>query len=196
MISYIHDGKLEIKRQKGEDVKTLLLCVVFFLGCIYMGLFMDFDKLDGIVGRILSTAVGGLATRAVMLAAAAALGAAFVLILRHSRGGKPVLIADENGVTDNSAVYSAGITVHWDNIKRIYIGEYKKQKFIELELNDTESYLRMLPKEKMKNAEMYMRIGHQPICITLVGTTVLPEDVLPDLIRLWEKYNGISLLSE
>ncbi len=196
MISYIHDGKLEIKRQKSEDVKTLLLCVVFFLGCIYMGLFMDFDKLDGIVGRILSTAVGGLAVRAVMLAAAVAFGAAFVLILRHSRGGKPVLIADENGVTDNSAVYSAGVTVHWDNIKRIYIGEYKKQKFIELELNDTESYLRMLPESKLKNATMYMRIGHQPICITLVGTTVLPEDVLPDLMRLWEKYNGISLLSE
>jgi len=196
MISYIHDGKLEIKRQKCEDVKTLLLCVVFFLGCIYMGLFMDFDKLDGIVGRILSTAVGGLLTRAVMLAAAAAFAAAFVLILRHSRNGKPVLIADENGVTDNSAVYSAGITVHWDNIKRIYIGEYKKQKYIELELNDTESYLRMLPESKLKNAKMYMRIGHQPICITLVGTTVLPEDVLPDLVRLWEKYNGISLLSE
>lgn len=196
MISYIHDGKLEIKRQKSEDIKLLIICVVFAAVCVYIGLFEDYGKLGGLVGRLLSTAVGGLLVRVIMLAAAILCIAAFVIILRHSLKGKPVLIADENGVTDNGAAASAGITVHWDNIKRIYIGEYQTQKFIELELNDTESYLRTLPPSKLKNAKMYMRIGHQPICITLVGTTVLPEDVLPDLMRLWEKYHGLELLSE
>lgn len=196
MISYIHDGKLEIKKQKGETEKLLLLCVVLFLGCIYMGLFMDFRKLDGFVGRILSTAVGDLAVRAIMLAAAAAFGAAFVLILRHSRNGKPLFTADENGVTDCSTVTSAEVTVPWRDIKRIYIDKFKNQKFIELELYDTESYLNMLSESKRKNAEANLRTGHQAVCITLIESGIQPEDVLPDLIRLWEKYNGINLLSE
>ncbi len=195
-MSYIKDGKIEIMRNKGSTVKLLFICVVFVLLGIYAGLFMDFDRLDGVVGAILSTVVGGLLARAVMLAAAAACAAAFVLILRQSKNGKPLFTADENGVTDYSAVASAGVTVHWDNIKRIYIGVYKNQKFIELELNDTENFLRVLPESKRRNAVAYMNLGHQPVCITFVGTNIKPEDVLPDLVRLWEKYNGISLLSE
>ncbi len=193
-MSYIKDGKIEIMRNKGSTAKLLLLCVVFFLLCLYGGLFMDFDRLNGLSGRVLSTKVGGFAARAIMLAGAVIYGAAFLLILRQK--GKPLLTADENGITHNSSAASAGVTVHWDNIKRIYIGVYKNQKFIELELNDTENFLRVLPESKRRNAAAYMNLGHQPVCITFVGTNVKPEDVLPDLVRLWEKYNGISLLSE
>ncbi len=195
-MSYIKDGKIEIMRNKGSTAKLLLLCVVFFLLCLYGGLFMDFDRLNGLAGRVLSTKVGGFTARAIMLVAAAAFVKAFMLLLQQSRNGKPLFTADENGVTDNSSAASAGVTVHWDNIKRIYIGVYKSQKFIELELNDTENFLRVLPESKRRNAAAYMNLGHQPVCITFVGTNVKPEDVLPDLVRLWEKYNGINLLSE
>ncbi len=196
MISYIHDGKLEIKKRKTETAKLLLLCVVFFLLCLYGGLFMDFDRLNGLAGRVLSTKVGGLAARAIMLVAAVVFVKAFVLLLRQSRNGKPIFTADENGVTDYSAVSSAGVTVPWRDIRRIYIDKFKNQKFIELELYDTEGYLNTLSESKRKDAEANLRIGHQAVCITLIESGIQPEDVLPDLIRLWEKYNGISLLSE
>lgn len=193
MISYIRDGKIEIKRQKAATAKLLIFSAVFALIFFYMGFFMDLDE-HGRLGAMISTDLGGFLFRVVMLAGAVIYGAAFLLFLRQK--GKPLLTADENGITHNSPTASAGVNVHWDNIKRIYIGVYKNQKFIEMELNDTENFLRVLPESKRRNAAAYMNLGHQPVCITFVGTNVKPEDVLPDLIRLWEKYNGISLLSE
>ncbi len=195
-MSYIKDGKIEIMRNKGSTVKLLILSAVFVLMCIYMGLFMDLDEIHGRLGAMISTALGGFLFRAVMLAGAVIFAAAFVLILRQSKNGKPLFSADENGVTDYSTAASAGVTVPWRDIKRIYIDKVKNQGFIELELYDTESYLNRLPSVKQKAAKANLGIGHQAICITLIESGIKPEDVLPDLVRLWEKYNGISLLSE
>lgn len=98
--------------------------------------------------------------------------------IKGSLHPKPVLIVDEQGVTDQSSALAFGF-ISWQDINRIYAIEFMQQVYIELELRDEEKYLKSLSIWKRKTISINKKMGFQAVSIVLNATGVNPYDLVP-----------------
>jgi len=124
--------------------------------------------------------------RVLMLFGVLFFGFCLVFIIRRSKT-KAVFIADENGITDYSSALALGF-IHWYDIESISLRVFMSEKYIEVEIKDNEKYLDRLNWLKKVTIKSNVKRGFSICLITLNGTGVKPEAVLPKLITLFNLY--------
>lgn len=92
-----------------------------------------------------------------------------VYFIKRNKKNREVLIADHNGIIDNSTMISFGF-IPWKDINRVYVNNCLKQYFIELEIKDEQKYLKKISWWKRLVAAANKAMGHQIVCITLNAT--------------------------
>lgn len=96
---------------------------------------------------------------------------------------KIILKIDENGITDNSSMVSAGF-VPWDNIKEVFVYGVISEKFIGISLKDEDKFLNEKSMFLRKYLRLTLRLGYPPISITLNSA----KDDYDEILYLMELY--------
>ena len=125
-----------------------------------------------------------IAFRAFMLFGAAFFGFCFIFIISKP---KELLIADEKGITDRSSAIALGF-IPWSDVASIRLCLFMEQKFIEVELKNEDKYLNGLGWFKKNAIKANKKMQLQAVLITLNGSGVCPETVLPKLETLFERH--------
>lgn len=133
---------------------------------------------------LLSTPIGVAAAKILFAVCAVVCVYAAVVLAKRLMNAKPLIIADESGLTDNSSTIGF---VPWRDVKRIYMVTVKHNKLIQVELAYPEEYLDRLSGLNRKAAELNMKLGYQPISFSLNGTDKNPDKFLADVTALWER---------
>lgn len=167
---------------------TLLLYIISLIfACVCM-VWLVFNLEAGNGGarteRLFSTPVGVAAGKILFAVCAAVCVYAAVLLSKRLINAKPLIIADESGITDNSS--SIGF-VPWQDVKRIYMVTMKNNKLIQVELDRPEEYLDRLGGLARKTAELNMKLGYQAVSFSLNGTDKSPDKFLAEITLLWER---------
>ena len=113
-------------------------------------------------------------------------GYGIYFIIRQHMQEKPILIVDETGILDNSSAVSFGF-IPWDDVRDISTRTVWNHTFIEVELVDAATYLEKLPLIKKKAVQANLEMGHQVVCITLGRSRTSVEEVLPQMMTLFEQ---------
>lgn len=134
--------------------------------------------------RLLSSPLGVAVARVLFAACAVVCVYAAVVLAKRLMNAKPLIIADESGLTDNSSTIGF---VPWRDVKRIYMVTVKHNKLIQVELASPEEYLDRLSGLNRKAAELNMKLGYQLVSFSLNGTDKNPDKFLADIAALWER---------
>ncbi|MVP01059.1 hypothetical protein EDM21_16295 [Paenibacillus sp. N10] len=98
---------------------------------------------------------------------------------------KPSLIVNDEGVTDNSSAISGGL-IPWQDIEEIILYDYMGQRFIGLNLYDTEAYLA----RQKSMTRMLMKANRGLVRATVnITQASLPyplEEVYEVMMNKWE----------
>ncbi len=171
-----------------QKKSTLLLYIISLIFACFCMIWLVFNLESGGGGarteRLFSTPLGVAFGKVLFTVCAVACVYAAVVLLKRLINAKPLIIADESGFTDNS---SAMGFVPSSDVKRIYMITMKHNKLIQIELAYPDEYLDRLGGLTRKAAELNMKLGYQPISLSLNGTGKDPDKFLADMILLWER---------
>lgn len=174
-----------IVMQKKFTLLLYIICLIF--ACVFMAwLVFNVEVGDGGLRMklLLSTPIGVAAAKILFAVCAVVCAYAAVVLAKRLMNAKPLIIADESGLTDNSSTIGF---VPWRDVKRIYMVTMKHNKLIQVELAYPEEYLDRLSGLNRKAAELNMKLGYQPISFSLNGTDKNPDKFLADVTVLWER---------
>lgn len=118
-------------------------------------------------------------------------GICAVLYCKRLTKTEPILIVDEQGITDNSSALALGF-VPWGDVKSIDIAEVNAsfgviEKFININVTDEEKYLSKATKIQRPIIQSNINSGHGVIAINLNSTGIKLEDVFPKMQIISEK---------
>ena len=187
----VKEEKLIIRQTKKGIALYIFGAIVMSLSSLVIAL-LEVETIRGILYRLplinlfTITPSHVLAVRAFMLFGAFFFGLCLIFIVRRAKS-KEILIADERGITDRSSAIALGF-IPWRDIASIRLRLFMNQKFIEIELKNKEKYLNELGWFKKGAIKMNEKTGFQAGLITLNGSGVNPETVLPKLEMLFERY--------
>lgn len=173
-----------IVTQKKSVLLLYIICLIF--ACVFMAwLVFNVEVGDGgsRTERLFSTPLGIAAGRVLFAVCAVICVYAAVILTKRLINAKPIIIADESGLTDNSSDIDF---VPWSDVKRIYMVTMKHNKLIQVELECPEKYLYRLSDLSRKAVELNIKLGYQPISFSLNGTDQDPDKFLADITALWE----------
>ncbi len=185
-----------IKKSMKETIKIPLLA--FVMTCASVGcLFIDLPEYGtmGALARLLeSVKLGGLAVfadRAFAIFGALFFGACFVITLKGIGSKDPVLIVDEQGITDRSTASSPGF-IPWKDIKNISSLKTNGVSVISVSLNNEEAYM-----EKISAKNRLLRLlikankmlGYKAVLISLQGTGKRPGALVPRIKEIQRLVN-------
>lgn len=171
--------------QKKSVLLLYIICLVF--ACVFTAwLVFNLEVGDGgsRTELLFSTPLGAAAGRVIFAVCAVVCLYATVVLTKRLINGKPLITADESGITDNSS--DIGF-VPWSDVKRIYLVTTKHNKLIQVELECPEEYLDRLGGFSRKSVELSIKMGYQPISFSLNGTGKKPDKILAELTALWER---------
>lgn len=171
--------------QKKSVLLLYIICLIF--ACIFTAwLVFDLEVGDGgsRTEWLFSTPLGAAAGRVIFAVCAVVCLYAAAVLTKRLVNGKPLIIADESGITDNSS--DIGF-VPWSDVKRIYLATMKHNKLIQVELEIPEKYLYRLSGLAREAVGLNMKLGYQPISFSLNGTGKKPDKILAELTALWER---------
>lgn len=171
--------------QKKSTLLLYIICLIF--ACVFAAwLVFDLEVGDGgaRMKLLFSTPLGVAAGKIFFAVFAAVCLYAAAVLTKRLVNPKPLIVADESGITDNSS--DIGF-IPWSDIKRIYMVTMKHNKLIQVELEIPEKYLYRLSGLARGAAEINMKLGYQPISFSLNGTGKKPDKILAELTALWER---------
>lgn len=171
--------------QKKSTLLLYIICLVF--ACVFTAwLVFDLEVGDGgsRMKLLISTPLGAAAARIFFAVFAVVCLYAAVVLIKRLINGKPLITADESGITDNSS--DIGF-VPWSDVKRIYLVTMKHNKLIQVELEIPEKYLYRLSGLARGAVGLNMKLGYQPISFSLNGTGKKTDKILAELTALWER---------
>ncbi len=105
-----------------------------------------------------------------------------IFIIKKALSGKPLLTVTSDGILENSTVLSFGF-IPWCDIEYIYLDSMMNNVFIEVLLKNQEAYIEKLSGVKKWLARWNLKLGHQPISISLSPSGVSPQDLIGELQR-------------
>lgn len=181
--------QLVIYQNKKGNVIYISMAILMTLLCFVLMLF-DYRNADSdyYLGKIFTSSTPGIILlKAVMLIGIIFFGYAAIYFIKRVKAKKALFIVDDKGITDNSSAIALGF-IPWQDIERIFIGSQQGNKFIELQIKDEDKYLKNLSVIKRKTIEANKKPGHQIVCITLNGSGISPENILPEIQALFIKY--------
>lgn len=170
--------------QKKSVLLLYIICLIF--ACVFTAwLVFDLEVGDGgsRTEWFFSTPLGAAAGRVIFAVCAVVCLYAAAVLTKRLVNGKPLIIADESGITDNSS--DIGF-VPWSDVKRIYLATMKHNRLIQVELEIPEKYLYRLSGLAREAVGLNMKLGYQPISFSLNGTGKKPDKFLAEIILLWE----------
>lgn len=174
-----------IKKSLKETVKIPLLA--FVMTCASVGCFFIDIPEYGVMGALARSldgvGLGGLALfadRAIALFAVLFFGACFVISLKGIGSKDPVLIVDEQGITDRSTASSPGF-IPWKDIKNISSLKTNGVSFISISLNNEEAYMEKLSAKNRLIIKANKMLGYKAVQISLAGTGKRPGALLPKI---------------
>jgi len=130
-----------------------------------------------------------LAARAVMVFAAAFFGLCLALYIKKANI-KEVLIVDDKGITDHTTAIALGF-IPWEDIRFIRIQPYMSQVFVVVGVVNEDKYLSGLNWFKKKTILANVKMGFSICCINLDGTGVEPEEIVPKMDAMRERYGTV-----
>lgn len=154
--------------------------------CSLILVFADVRMETTILAPITQNQIGYILLKIIFVVGVLFFGYAFFYIIKRGKEGKSILIVDDRGITDHSSAVALGF-IPWADINRIYMDSVMGNKFIEIEINNEERYLSKLSGIKKAAVLSNKKMGHQIVCITLNGTGVSPESVLPKIQESFKK---------
>lgn len=171
--------------QKKSVLLLYIICLIF--ACVFTAwLVFDLEVGDGgsRTEWFFSTPLGAAAGRVIFAVCAVVCLYAAAVLTKRLVNGKPLIIADESGITDNSS--DIGF-VPWSDVKKIYLATMKHNRLIQVELEIPEKYLYRLSGLAREAVGLNMKLGYQPISFSLNGTGKKPDKILAELTALWER---------
>jgi len=176
--------EIRIKQSVGKQIKLLLLAIIMvalsIAAAIIIGSSSDYIK-GNEARKILHTAV--------MIISALFFGVALIFLLFRIIRPKDVLIINENGFTDRSAISSVGF-VPWASVEQIYISSVMNQSFISVEIHDADNFKSLSPRHKRIFRKANSSLGFPAINITLNSAKEGYEDVLSLLQKYLDAYRS------
>ncbi|MCI9408577.1 MAG: hypothetical protein HFJ89_02040 [Oscillospiraceae bacterium] len=171
--------------QKKSILLMCIICLIFSCGfMIWLVFNLETGSGGALTEQLFSTPVGVAAGKVLFAVCAVVCLYAAVILTKRFINPKPLIIADESGLTDNSS--DIGF-VPWRDVKRIYMVIMKHNKLIQVELECPEKYLYRLSGLSRKAVGLNIKMGYQAISFSLNGTGNNPDKFLAELIKLWER---------
>ena len=102
-------------------------------------------------------------------------GFGFLLIAAQLFRTDPLVVLDESGIHD---VRSSCGEIPWSDVESLWIGEVKSQRFLCVEVWESETYLSRMPSHKRLLAEANHSLGFPPVTISWSGLS-------PGLDEVW-----------
>lgn len=171
--------------QKKSILLMYIICLIFACGfMIWLVFNLEEGSGGALTEQLFSTPAGVAAGKVLFAVCAVTCLYAAVILTKRFINSKPMIIADESGLTDNSCAIGF---VPWRDVKRIYILKTRHNKLIQVELECPEEYLDRLSGLSRKVVELNIKMGYQVIGFSLNGTGNNPDKLLAELIKLWER---------
>lgn len=163
------DERLIIEVNRGEYlrelvVSVLLAAIAVFLCFFRIDFFAQYQFLNWII-------------RIICVAAAIVFTYRTIMFIIKILSSKPLLIVDENGVTDNTTPLSLGF-VEWADVRGIYLEGQVGTHTIEIDIENEEKYISKL--SQRKQAVLYN--GVYSDCATISIDLGLTEEDCQDLV--------------
>jgi hypothetical protein len=113
-------------------------------------------------------------------------GCAFIFI-RKLPDGKPGLIIDDSGLTDNSSGLSDG-QILWSDIEKVSVIEISGQRIIMLKTKNPQDYInRQTSLFVRKGMELNNRLYGTPLSLTANGLKISFDDLLATVTKKFEE---------
>lgn len=159
--------------------------IVLSLICL-LGVFFDFRSTRGILKALTQSSVGYYFVKVFYGFGCLFFAYCFFCILRRAKSHKVLLRVDDKGITDHSSTIAFGF-IPWKDIDDIYIDRVMGIQYLELVIRNEEYYLQKLSGMKKRAVLINIKTGHQAVCITLNSTGITPEELLPQILEMYEQ---------
>lgn len=180
------DGKIVVRRKSWRMWLLLIGAVVMTVGCLVLAV-TDFRVWTGLIDTPYWRMRARMRNDFIYYSLRVIMGFGFffssyciVAWVKLATQGKPVLVVDENGITDHSSMIAFGF-IPWSDVKSITIGSERDISFIEVDLANPEQYLARLKGISRCAVRINLKMRHKIAAISLVGTGVEAQKLLPKL---------------
>lgn len=183
---------IKIHKNTGKQLLYILMAVLFCFICAFALLIDVIDPYTSAFSKMAGDGFTYWLYKLLFLTGVLLFGYAAVFFIKQAVHPKPVLVVNEQGVTDHTSAISLGF-IPWQDIKRVYLDRLMNNTFIELEIAQEEKYLSRLNALKRKTVAANKAMGHQIVCITLNATGTDPRDLAPIMQEMLEKARAEAL---
>jgi hypothetical protein len=112
-------------------------------------------------------------------------GFGFIYFLYRLMNRQPSIIMNKEGIIDNSSYFGAG-RLKWTEIQDIKLHRFKGQKFIGLELHDTDQFLARQSGLKKYVMRMNKGLVQSPVNISQSGISMPLEQLYVLMLETWQ----------